>query len=192
MVFQSTWQWTLQQAKKRGASLRDISHNYGTPVVGETCDWILNDAYDSALKEEDVLQAFSNSETQEEVLEGQNGGGAGMTCHMFPGGTGTSSRIVEGENGKTYTIGVIVQSNYGHTRDLQIGGVPIGKLLVKERSSEEEAAIWNIPGYGSGKADDGSIVIYLMYVTPRSSRVSGKLLILLAPMHRFFPINSIA
>jgi D-aminopeptidase len=95
-VFHSSWQWTLQQAKKRGASLSDISHNYGTPVVGETADWILNDVYDSTLKEEDVLQAFRNSETQEEVFEGQNGGGAGMTCHMFPAGTGTSSRIVKG------------------------------------------------------------------------------------------------
>lgn len=162
IVFQSIWQWTLQQAKNRDASLNEISHNFGTPVVGETCDWILNDVYDTALKAEDVLQAFSNSETQEEVLEGQNGGGAGMTCHMFPAGTGTSSRIVKGGNGETYTIGVIVQSNYGHTPDLQIGGVPIGKLLVKERTPEEEAAIWNIPNRGHGKADDGSIVIYLM------------------------------
>jgi D-aminopeptidase len=162
IVFHSIWQWTLQQAQKTGLSLNDISHNYGTPIVGETADWILNDVYNSALKEEDVLQAFTNSETQEEVLEGQNGGGAGMTCHMFPGGTGTSSRIVKGGKGETYTIGVIVQSNYGHTRDLQIGGVPVGKLLAKERTAEEEASIWDIPSAGSGKADDGSIVIYLM------------------------------
>jgi D-aminopeptidase len=169
IVFHSIWQWTLQKAKQKGASLPDISHNYGTPVVGETADWILNDVYDSALEEGSVMQAFNNAETQEEVLEGQNGGGAGMTCHMFPAGTGTSSRIVKGGNGETYTIGVIVQSNYGHTRDLQVGGVPIGKLLVKERTSEEEAAIWNIPEGTSGKADDGSIVIYLMSVHSGSS-----------------------
>jgi D-aminopeptidase len=137
--------------------------------VGETADWLLNDVYDSALKQENVLQAFSNSETQEDVLEGQNGGGAGMTCHMFPGGTGTSSRLVKGGKGETYTIGVIVQSNYGHTRDLQVGGVPIGKLLVKERPPEEEPAIWDTPpSKTSGKADDGSIVIYLMWVPPQS------------------------
>lgn len=78
-------------------------------------------------------------------------------------GASSSSRIVKGENGETYTTGVIVQSNYGHTRDLRIGGVPIGKLLVKERTTpEDEAAISDIPGMGSGKADDGSIIIYLM------------------------------
>jgi D-aminopeptidase len=165
MVFHGIWQWTLKRAQEKGLSLSDISHNYGTPVVGETADWILNDVYNSALKEEDVLQAFKNAETQEEVLEGQHGGGAGMTCHMFPGGTGTSSRLVNGENGEKYTIGVIVQSNYGHTRDFQIGGVPIGKLLVASRTPEEEAAIWNTPKAQqavSGKADDGSILIYLM------------------------------
>ena len=142
--------------------------------MGETADWILNDVYDSALKEENVLQAFSNSETQEEVLEGQNGGGAGMTCHMFPAGTGTSSRVVKGGKGETFTIGVIVQSNYGHTRDLLIGGVPVGKLLVKERTPEEEAAIWNIPSGTSGKADDGSIVVYLMWVQLDSFKISER------------------
>jgi D-aminopeptidase len=69
---------------------------------------------------------------------------------------------VSGGNGETCNIGVITQSNYGHTRDLQIGGVPVGKMLIKERTPEEEAAIWNIPSGGSGKADVCSIAIYLI------------------------------
>jgi len=165
MAFHSVWQWTLQRAKEKKLTLSDISHNYGTPVVGETADWYLNDVYDSALKEEDILQAFTNAMTQEEVLEGQNGGGAGMTCHMFPAGTGTSSRIVHGTpdgGGEKYTVGVLCQSNYGHTYDLQIAGVPIGELLIKEGFSmpallkpKDDTAL-------GGKADDGSIVIILM------------------------------
>lgn len=141
--------------------MNDISHNYGTPIIAETADWYLNDVYDSALKEADVLQAFKNAVTQEEVLEGQNGGGAGMTCHMFPAGTGTSSRLVKktADGDETYTVGVLCQSNYGHTHDLQIGGVPIGELLLKENAgpmpvNQEEKL--------SGKADDGSIVVILM------------------------------
>jgi D-aminopeptidase len=73
---------------------------------------------------------------------------------MFPGGTGTSSRIVNGK----YTVGVLVQSNYGHTHDLQIGGVPVGKLLLKEKPDYLKVKADAF----SGKADDGSIVIILM------------------------------
>ena len=136
-----------------------MSHNYGTPVVAETSDWWLNDVSKSALEPKDVHAAFDAALTQVEVLEGQNGGGASMTCHMFPGGTGTSSRVVTGD-GKEYTVGVLVQSNYGHNYDLQIAGVPIGKLMLKEGSIATPGA----KGEGSvdGKADDGSIVVMLM------------------------------
>lgn len=104
------------------------------------------------------MDAFETAMTQTEVLEGQHGGGAGMTCHMFPGGTGTSSRLVKGneEDGREYTVGVLVQTNYGHNYDLQMGGVPIGKILLKEGKEEPRAKV------PKGKADDGSIVIILM------------------------------
>ncbi len=76
-------------------------------MVGEIADWFLNDVHKSALEAEHVYQAFANALTQEEVQEGQNGGGAGMACHMFPGGTGTSSRVVKGSGEVKYTVGVI-------------------------------------------------------------------------------------
>lgn len=156
-MYSGIWQWILQRAQDKKLNLDIISHNYGTPVVGETADWWLNDVQNSMLQAGDVEQAFKNALIQEEVLEGQNGGGAGMTCHMFPGGTGTSSRVVKGfTEGETYTIGVLVQSNYGRTYDFQIGGVPVGKILLNEKILDETQ---NVPG---GKADDGSIVIILM------------------------------
>ncbi|CAG8961952.1 hypothetical protein HYFRA_00013732 [Hymenoscyphus fraxineus] len=164
IVFQTIWEWTLAQAQEKGRDLTDMSYNYGTPVVAETADWWLNDVFKSALTPENVHAAFTAAKTQTEVLEGQYGGGAGMTCHMFPGGTGTSSRVVKGdESGKEYTVGVLVQSNYGHNYDLQIAGVPVGKLLLKEGDIGTPKAR---ASKAEGKADDGSIVIVLITDTP--------------------------
>lgn len=85
---------------------------------------------------------------------------------MFPGGTGTSSRVVKGSPGtdETYTVGVLVQSNYGHCDTLQIGGVPIGELVIKHRGSPVHMKEAATPT--TGKADDGSIVIYLITDAP--------------------------
>lgn len=76
----------MNRSLEKGISRTELVHSYGTPVVGETSDWWLNDLYKSTLEAKDILQAFENAETQEEVLEGQFGGGAGMTCkhsHVF-------------------------------------------------------------------------------------------------------------
>lgn len=157
IVYSAIWQWVLQRARAKKLDLDVISHHYGTPVVGETADWWLNDVHSSMLEAADVDQALRNALTQEEVIEGQNGGGAGMTCHMFPAGTGTSSRVVQGSKpGETYTVGVLCQTNYGRIYDFQVGGVPVGKILLKEKVLDEKN---NIP---TGKADDGSIVVVLM------------------------------
>ena len=85
-----------------------------------------------------------------------------MSCHMFKGGTGTSSRVIRGEK-KDYTIGVLVQSNYGLMHDLVIGGVPVGKFLVKEKKERGEMVIPGVkPDDAAQKAKDGSIVIVIM------------------------------
>jgi len=107
------------------------------------------------------VSAFDNALTQKEVQEGQYGGGAGMTCHMFPGGTGTSSRVVVGGKGKgeEYVVGVLCQTNYGHTRDLNIGGVPVGKLLLKEKEELQKKETESQVG---GKIGEGSIVVILI------------------------------
>lgn len=97
--------------------------------------------------------------TQTEVQEGQHGGGAGMTCHFYPAGTGTSSTVVNGNGEEKYTVGVLCQTNYGHIPDLQIAGVPVGKLILKQIGSPVHAKD-NKPK--AGKADEGSIVVILM------------------------------
>jgi D-aminopeptidase len=97
---------------------------WGLPVVAETWDGSLNDINGFHVKPEHVLRAL-DSATTGPVREGNVGGGTGMVCHGFKGGIGTSSRRV-GE----YTVGVLVQCNYGSRQELRIGGVPVGKEIM--------------------------------------------------------------
>ncbi|KAB8299326.1 hypothetical protein EYC80_001399 [Monilinia laxa] len=169
IVYQALWNRVLDVASTKSASIEEVSHNYGTPIVGETADMILNDVYRSPLTLEDVKPAIENALTQKEVQEGQHGGGAGMTCHMFPGGTGTSSRVFgempweDTEGSQKFTVGVLVQSNYGHLRDFVVGGVPIGRLLSKENKELEEKERTSEKG---GKIGEGSIIIILITDAP--------------------------
>ncbi|TKA49839.1 hypothetical protein B0A49_12749 [Cryomyces minteri] len=161
IVYHTIWQWMIAQSKRKGQDTYNMGRHYGTPVVGETADWALNDIYRSALLPSHVDDALSKALTQDAVQEGQFGGGAGMTCHQFTGGTGTSSRVVKGE-AKEYTVGVLVQSNYGHLGDLRIGGVPIGKLLAREKEAGSAAAKQSHPGPGG----EGSCVILIFTDAP--------------------------
>src|SRR5687768_13238874 len=97
---------------------------WGLPVVAETWDGSLNDINGFHVKPEHVVAAL-DSATNGAVREGNVGGGTGMVCHGFKGGIGTSSRRV-GE----YTLGVLVQCNYGSRQELRIGGVPVGKEIT--------------------------------------------------------------
>lgn len=97
------------------------------PVVGETWDGWLSDDGAFPLAESDARAALDAAGSGR-VEEGGVGGGTGMVCHEFKGGIGTSSRVV-GAAGGTYTVGVLVQANYGIRGDLRIDGVPVGSLI---------------------------------------------------------------
>jgi L-aminopeptidase/D-esterase-like protein len=90
------------------------------PIVAETHDGGLNDINGMHVKPEHVFAALDGA-TGGAIKEGNVGGGTGMVCHGFKGGTGTASRVAGG-----YTVGVLVQCNYGSRRDLSIAGVPVG------------------------------------------------------------------
>lgn len=109
--------------------LLDMEGNEGVgsanAVVGETNDGYLNDIRGRHVKREHVLEAIENADTGP-VAEGNVGAGTGTVCFGFKGGIGTSSRMLPEELGG-YTVGVLVQSNFGGV--LQIGGVQVGKLL---------------------------------------------------------------
>ena len=98
---------------------------WALPVVAETYDGGLNDINGHHVKKEHAYTAL-NSATSGKVKEGNVGGGTGMVCHGFKGGIGTSSRIIK-VNKVKYTIGVLVQANYGSRKSLTISGVPVGK-----------------------------------------------------------------
>lgn len=120
------------------------------PVVAETYDGYLNDIDAFHLRREHVLGALENARGGA-VSEGGVGGGTGMRCHGFKGGIGTSSRVVQAA-GAPYTVGALVQANYGRKKHLRVDGVPVGSLLEDEdeRSAAEQTAA------GEGR---GSIII---------------------------------
>jgi D-aminopeptidase len=101
---------------------------WGLPVVAETWDGRLNDINGFHVKPEHALSALRNASSGP-VAEGNVGGGTGMVCHGFKGGIGTASRRLSPEAGG-YTVGVLVQCNYGARRDLRIAGVPVGREIA--------------------------------------------------------------
>jgi len=103
---------------------------FGLPVVAETSDAFLNDIAGQHVKPEHVFAALDAAQSGP-VAEGNVGGGTGMMTSEWKGGIGTSSRRVELSSG-TYTVGVLVQANYGRRPDLRIAGVPVGVELPEK------------------------------------------------------------
>lgn len=97
------------------------------PVVGETYDGRFNDIHKFWVREKHVREAWSAAKGGA-VAEGNVGGGTGMSFFGHKGGTGTSSRVVR-VGGRKYTVGVLVQSNFGRKDDLRVNGAPVGKEL---------------------------------------------------------------
>ncbi|KAK2593077.1 hypothetical protein QQS21_009207 [Conoideocrella luteorostrata] len=132
------------------------------PVVAETYDGFLSDPARFAVTPNHVMQGIENA-TADAVPEGNTGGGTGMICHRFKGGTGSSSRIVQGFNsdGQTvdYAVGVLVQANYGAAETLSIGGVPVGRILKQEgKLASDNAKV--------EPRKDGSIIIIVATDAP--------------------------
>ncbi len=104
-----------------------LHQDWSLPVVAETWDGWLNDINGFHVKPEDVFAALDSAKAGP-VPEGNTGGGTGMVCYGFKGGTGTASRVLAKEQGG-YTVGVLVQCNCGRRPQLTIAGVPVGKEI---------------------------------------------------------------
>ncbi|MCC6471615.1 MAG: P1 family peptidase [Alphaproteobacteria bacterium] len=100
------------------------------PVTAETYDGWLSDADSFPVKAEHAFAAL-DSAAGGPVAEGCVGGGTGMICHEFKGGIGTASRRVD-TAGRTYTVGALVQANYGQRELLRVDGVPVGRAIGKD------------------------------------------------------------
>src|SRR5437867_7757586 len=125
------------------------SYWWSLPVVAETWDGYLNDVNGFHVKPEDAFYALDTAHTGP-VEEGNVGGGTGMICNEFKGGIGTASRVLDSKYGG-YTVGVLVQCNYGARDQLRIAGVPVGK---------------EIPDHTVWKRDAGSIIVVVATDAP--------------------------
>ena len=119
--------WIINQYKEYWSK----NHLWAMPVVAETYDGVLNDINGQHVTESDVTEAINRAKS-EEVQEGNCGGGTGMICYEFKGGTGTSSRMINIE-GEKFTVATLVQANHGIRPWLNILGVPVGKHLDNNR-----------------------------------------------------------
>jgi L-aminopeptidase/D-esterase-like protein len=134
-------------------------YSWSLPVVTETYDGWLNDINGFHVKKEDVFEALDNTKSGD-VQEGSVGGGTGMICHQFKGGIGTSSRVIKDKFGG-YTIGALVQANYGLRTELTIAGVPVGNEISNE--------LLPVSGKTNDKVqrtNDGSIIVIIATDAP--------------------------
>lgn len=138
---------------KEGKEVLGLGFFY--PAVGETFDGVLNNINGFQVKEEHALEALENASTGP-VAEGNVGGGTGMRCHGFKGGTGTASRVLSEEDGG-FTVGVLVQANHGTREELRIAGIPFGKEIV---GHEQELR------HLGPKEGDGSIIVVVATDAP--------------------------
>jgi L-aminopeptidase/D-esterase-like protein len=135
----------------------DTDDWWSLPVVAETWDGWLNDINGFHVKPEHAFAALDTARGGP-VTEGNVGGGTGMICYEFKGGIGTASRVVKDEE-STYTVGVLVQANFGRRGELLVAGVPVGREIPDE------------PAYAAlaGKREDrdlGSIIVVVATDAP--------------------------
>lgn len=136
------------------------SGDFSLPVVAETFDGFLNDINGFHVKKEHVFQALDGARSGA-LAEGNVGGGTGMMAHGFKGGTGTASRVLDAKIGG-YTVGVIVQANYGSRQLFSVAGVPVGREITDLRPTPGQkpaAASMFERKMPSGDAGQGSIIV---------------------------------
>ncbi|MTI21687.1 S58 family peptidase [Fulvivirga sp. RKSG066] len=132
---------------------------YTYPVVAETYDGFLNDIYGFHVKKEHVFEAIENAKGGA-IAEGNVGGGTGMMCLGFKGGTGTSSRQFKIAD-SLYTVGVLVQANFGAKFNFTVAGVPVGKELMDTLNYK-----FNKPPSSNRQEGDGSIIVVVATDAP--------------------------
>jgi len=141
-------QWQVEQGK--------LFQSWSCPLVTETADGWLNDINGFFVKPEHVMKALENAESGP-IEEGNVGGGTGMLCYEFKGGSGTSSRKLPEKLGG-WTVGAFAQANFGRRYQLTVAGIPVGQHL-------KDGAVWT-NGENPFKQDDGSLIIIIATDAP--------------------------
>lgn len=141
-------EWNIKRGVAEG-----YTGDASLPLVAETYDGFLNDINGFHVHKEHVFQALESASSGP-VDEGNVGGGTGMRAHGFKAGTGTSSRVLDSKDGG-YTVGVLVQANYGVRDQLRIAGVPVGREITDLT-----------PVRGEQKDGQGSIIVVVATDAP--------------------------
>jgi D-aminopeptidase len=173
----------------------DQGYSWSLPVVAETADDDLNDMNGFHVKPEHVFHALDSAHSGP-VEEGSVGGGTGMICNEFKGGIGTASRVLSAKDGG-YTVGVLVQCNYGWRSQLRIAGVQVGSEISDHTVRDDDVGsiivvvatdapliptqlkrLAKRVSLGLGRlgsfASDGSGDIFLAFSTANPGAYSGK------------------
>ena len=141
-------EYMVRQVEKRGVELRSVN-----PVVGECNDASLNRITERVIGIPEVMSAIESAGADFE--EGDVGAGKGTTCFGLKGGIGSASRVFQ-VGTERYTLGVLVQSNFGSTENLRIDGQPVGRRILQEITPSA--------------LDKGSIMIVMATDLPASDR----------------------
>lgn len=138
------------------------SGDFSLPVVAETWDGYLNDINGFHVKKEHVFAALDSAKSGS-IAEGNVGGGTGMASHGFKAGTGTASRVLDVRFGG-YTVGVLVQANYGGRPLFTVAGVPVGREITDLQMKIPQAAVAGL----NKKTEEGagSIIVVLATDAP--------------------------
>ena len=135
------------------------------PVVGETYDGFINNARGFHVKPSHAIEAIESAAVGP-IAEGNVGGGTGMQCHLFKGGSGTASRKIAADDGG-FTLGVFVQANHGYRERFQFRGIPLGTMITGADPVLNGVA----PGGGlNPKPGTGSIIVVIATDAPVSAR----------------------
>lgn len=148
LVADALVEYTVNRCQDEGVRATSVN-----PVVGECNDASLNTIIDRPVKKQHVMEAIASAEA--DFAEGNVGAGTGTGCYGFKGGIGSASRTVT-IDGETYTVGILVQSNYGATRDLRLNGQPLNDEILAQVNGTE--------------CDKGSIIVVLATDIPLSAR----------------------
>lgn len=148
LVHDAVVDYMLERSNREGVVIKSLN-----PVIGECNDSTLNKIQDRVIGKEQVLAAIESA--GEDFAEGDVGAGKGTICFGMKGGIGSSSRLIQA-GGETYTVGVLVQSNFGSTANFILNGKHMGDFLL-ERIEES-------------KKDEGSIMMVVATDLPVSDR----------------------
>src|SRR5688500_712292 len=152
-------EWGNKKFKGEG-----YSGDFSLPVVAETWDGFVNDINGFHVKKEHVFQALDSAKTGS-IAEGNVGGGTGMSSHQFKAGTGTASRVLN-QNFGGYTVGVLVQANYGARPLFTVAGVPVGREItdLMPQPGKPTAGLQSSRRFGS--EGEGSIIVVVATDAP--------------------------